>query len=221
MRRSRFRIGSLLILVVLLGVGFAALKEAGDLWDSAVLSSTIGVLMISVLLAAAREGASRAFWVGFALFGWGYLVLTAIPSIEPRLPTTRALAYLDSLVPGRYSNTWETNGRFSYPKLLITDGTSAMSLVREWGGTSENFVRIGHSLFALILANLGGLLSRYLHLSGARNGVRSRTLLDDRHPLLRRERIASRVNSSESQEHGRPIAFTRRATGSPGHFPRL
>jgi hypothetical protein len=30
-------------------------------------------------------------------------------------------------------------------------------------GTTEYFVRIGHSLLALIAAFLGGLLSRYLH----------------------------------------------------------
>ena len=45
--------------------------------------------------------ARRAFWIGFALFGWSYLGLSLVPSIESRLMTTKALAYLDSKVPGR------------------------------------------------------------------------------------------------------------------------
>jgi hypothetical protein len=32
--------------------------------------------------------------IGFTLFGWGYLSLSSIPSTEPRLITTKALAYL-------------------------------------------------------------------------------------------------------------------------------
>jgi WD40 repeat protein len=33
-------------------------------------------------------------------------------------------------------------------------------LVGGWGGTTENFIRIGHSLLALLVGWLGGLLSR-------------------------------------------------------------
>ena len=101
MKRFRYRIASLLILVLLLGVGFAALREANDLWDGCVLTLTIGVLLVSVLLALHRRETTRAFWVGFALFGWAYLELSLVPSIEPRLLTTTARAYLDSKVPGR------------------------------------------------------------------------------------------------------------------------
>ena len=43
--------------------------------------------------------------MGFALFGWAYLGLSLVPSIESRLITTKALAYLDSKVPGRSQST--------------------------------------------------------------------------------------------------------------------
>jgi hypothetical protein len=42
---------------------------------------------------------TRAFWIRFALFGWGYLALSLVPSIESRLSTTKALAYIDCKVP--------------------------------------------------------------------------------------------------------------------------
>ena len=58
-------------------------------------------LLISILLAVHRTESRRAFWLGFALFGWCYLALSLVPSIESRFLTTKALAYLDSKVPGR------------------------------------------------------------------------------------------------------------------------
>ncbi len=89
MRRFRFHVGSLLILVLVLGVGFAALRESNETWDSSVFSITLGVLVISILLAIHRTERRRAFWLGSALFGAAYLELSLLPSIEPRLITTK------------------------------------------------------------------------------------------------------------------------------------
>jgi hypothetical protein len=190
MRRFRFRIGSLLILIVFLGVGFAALREATDLWDSIVLSVAILVMTASLLLAIHRQAKRRAFWIAFALFGWVYLGLTAIPPIESRLLMTRALAYLDSRIPRSIVITSGTTGAGNIDPIALTvrsvafspDGSvmassnnsgnlrvwSSAAVRRLWSenGTTENFVRIGHSLFALILAWLGGSLSRRLLLRG-------------------------------------------------------
>ena len=99
MRRFRFHLGTLVILVLILGVGFAALRESNEIWDSSIFTITLGVLLISILLAIHRTGSRRAFWLGFALFGSAYLGLSLVPSIEPRLITTKALAFLDSKVP--------------------------------------------------------------------------------------------------------------------------
>src|SRR5947209_18313288 len=101
MRRIRFNIASLLVVVLILAVGFAALRESNDLWDSGLFTLTLTVLLISILVSVHRSDARRAFWLGFALLGWTYLALSVVPSIESRLITTKALAYLDSKVPGR------------------------------------------------------------------------------------------------------------------------
>ena len=92
MRRIRLTISSLLAIVLVIGVGFAALRESNEIWDSGVFTLTLGVLLISILLAVHRIESRRAFWIGFALFGWTYLGLSLVPSIESRLITTRALA---------------------------------------------------------------------------------------------------------------------------------
>jgi hypothetical protein len=84
------------------------------------------------------------------------------------LLTTKALAYLDSKTPGRSvgSLAFSPDG-----KLLATSGQGHVGL---WDaatgkllgvvpGTNENFVRIGHCLFALVAGWLGGQLSRRLY----------------------------------------------------------
>jgi hypothetical protein len=185
MRKLRFNIASLLVIILFLGVGFAALRESNDLWESGIFSLTFGTLMVSILFAVHRAESRRAFWLGFALFGWGYMGLIFMPLIESRLITTRALAYLDSKVPGRatrivtYYISGTVSGTPNDPVQGVVFGTgnnppntsSQGSWIREltpngllsgWGGTTENFVRIGHSLFALLAAWLGGSLSRRL-----------------------------------------------------------
>jgi hypothetical protein len=188
MRRPRFTIASLLGIVLFLAVGLAALRAASDTWDSGIFGVTLTVLLISVLLCIHRTAARRAYWLGFSLFGWVYLVMSLVPPVAARLPTTKGLAFLDSQVPGRtFTINGVLNGSPGGPGTLMTTiafspdgrsiGTTQGTKVRLWdattgkllagpNGTSENFLRIGHSLLALVLAFLGAHLSRYLYASG-------------------------------------------------------
>jgi hypothetical protein len=187
MRRFRFHLGTLVILVLLMGIGLAALRESTGLWDNSIFSITLSMLPISILLAVHSFGPRRAFWVGFALFGSAYLGLSIVPSIQFRLITTTGLVYLDSKVtrpiPRSVALYNLLVGNESQPDALFlnqSDGTfDDMPLVtgsKPWfsnilagpplagsSGTSENFVRIGHSLLALMAAFVGGLISRYLY----------------------------------------------------------
>jgi hypothetical protein len=163
MRRFRFHLGTLVILVLFFGVGLAALRESNDTWDSGMFTLILGVLLTSILLAIHRPEKRRVFWLGFALFGLTYLGLSLLPSIESRLITTTALAYLDSKVPGRpveTNVTYVMRGLIPY-QLKLWHATTG-KLLDGWRGTTENFVRIGHSLFALLAGWLGGQLSRRL-----------------------------------------------------------
>ena len=84
MRKLRFNIANLLAVIFILGVGFAALRESSDLWESGVFTLTLAALLISILLAAHRLESRRAFWTGFAVFGWIYL--GAHPHTASRTP---------------------------------------------------------------------------------------------------------------------------------------
>jgi hypothetical protein len=186
MTRLRFNIGTLLAVVVFLAVAFAALREATAFWDSGVFTLTAAMLLASVLLSVHRTGKGRAFWVGFALFGWIYLAASLIPWVEPRLLTTRVLEFLDSRIPGRtvtFSVTLTTNNSGAPSNLVeeVTTSTNGRDLIKTMNGTislstltgkalagpfgsSENFVRIGHSLLALVVALCGGHFSHRLSL---------------------------------------------------------
>jgi hypothetical protein len=186
MRRVRFRISSLLITVVLAAIGFAAIRESDDRWDSGLFSLILLSLLMSVLLAIHRPRSRRAYWLGFAIWGSSYLVLSLIPSIEPRLMTTKGLVHLDSHLPGRSisgltirlvaTGTGSTARQVSQVaftpdgtrlavsspgQLKLWDVTTGKPL-GGWNGTSENLVRIGHSIVALLAALLGGCVSRRL-----------------------------------------------------------
>ena len=191
MKRVRFTIASLLGLVFFVAVAFAALRRSDALWDSTLFSLTLGLLLTSVLLAIHRTEGRRAFWLGFALFGGAYLGASLIPPVEARLLTTRALAYLDSQVPGRDRSVWFARLWPSSNPPIVRATSAAISpngtrlavdqdrMIWLWDtetgrplagpiDASERFVRIGHSLTALVLAFLGARLSRALYATGPR-----------------------------------------------------
>jgi hypothetical protein len=86
--------------------------------------------------------------------------------------TTKALAYLDSKVPGRTQGFYKVQfSAVGTPgNQLTTSNLGSVKLwdaatgrlIGGWVGTTENFIGIGHSLFALIAGWLGGLISRRL-----------------------------------------------------------
>ncbi len=183
MRRFRFSIASLLVVVLFISVALAALRASTDAWDSGVLGLAVTILLTTILLAVHRTGRRRACWLGFALFGWTYLVASLIPPIDARLPTTKGLAYLHSWLPRQ-----EPASVFLYrllvtedpmdsgsPRLVIPDmtGSGEADWSYSWmftgaappgfGSSPGNFVRIGHSLLALVIGFIGSRLSRLLY----------------------------------------------------------
>jgi hypothetical protein len=190
MKIPRFTIRSLLLVISFVGVAVAALRASTGIWDGCLLGLTALGLLTSVLLAVHGTNRRRAFWLGFVLFGWAYLVASLIPAIGPRLPTTKGLALIDSKIPWRERNpvtavqavasitsspaaTNPVQG-FVVPPLLFASpqgdvwvwDTTTGRLLSGPNGSTEDFIRIGHSLLALLLAFSGGHLSRHLYEQG-------------------------------------------------------
>ncbi len=71
----RFSIRQLLLGTALVAVACVALRSASPTWVAALLGLMLLALTAAVPLALFRQGADRAWWFGFALFGWLYLLL--------------------------------------------------------------------------------------------------------------------------------------------------
>jgi hypothetical protein len=181
MRHSpRFSIRSIMATVLFAAVGLSALRHASDLTASLVVSATLLALGVATLGAAFLRGRRRAYWAGFAAFGWGYAALSSGPwaaeAIGPRLATTKLLEYAgphidlapDDSQPLYLYTTLATASTTSPPQILadvpvttrlFTTPPGAMVV----GAASEPFLRVGHGLFTLILALLGGAVARRFH----------------------------------------------------------
>jgi hypothetical protein len=182
MRLPRFSIAGLMGLVVVVAVGVAALRFASELWAGILLVLTLMVLGASVLAFHERSGARRAWWRGFALFGWGYVVLALGPwaseAIAPKLPTT---AGLDALYARMHPGGAEAGQAQRLGQVVLRDyiavppgmafspdGKLVVSGAPP-GPAPEPFRRVGHCLWALLVACVGGLVGRALHASGERS----------------------------------------------------
>ncbi len=139
-RTFRFSIARLMGVVILAAIGVAALRESSEAWAGSMLLITLGAIAIALAGAFTREPADRTGWLGFALFGGGYLALAYATSGTTATLPTLSLAHL--------IQNW-TKNLPAVPGAGMEDG---------WAGLDPRD-RVVHCLWALGLAGLGSLLS--------------------------------------------------------------
>src|SRR5258708_3527685 len=122
---------------------------------------TCAALALAVVGVVCRGRAERAWWLGIALFGWGYLALAFLgrPTL-PRLPTIQLLNAVCSGVGlnVEFGNTDAPMGVI----VLGTLGTGVPLPILQPVPAYNAPSQIGHCLWALIAAVLGGLVARTL-----------------------------------------------------------
>jgi hypothetical protein len=144
MRSIRFSIAGLMGAVSIAALGLAVLRSGLlDVWAGVALGATCGVLGVAVIGVACRGATERAWWLGFAVFGWGYMALAFwSPFDSARLPTVTLLVPLFEKV-----KVWAIgvfgSGQFRGP-------------------VDQCFAQIAHSFWALLAAILGGMLATAL-----------------------------------------------------------
>jgi hypothetical protein len=148
-RRSiRFSIAGLMAAVLITALGLAALRSASATAAGVTLLATCGVLGLAVVGVVCRTAGERAWWLGFAVFGWGYMALAFLsPYDSATLPTltlleavfTRfgmAAAQVPPAPPGGMG------GGFGGPT---------------FGGGLSPYDQAGHCLWALLAASHWGI----------------------------------------------------------------
>lgn len=97
MATSRFSILTGLLLIGVLGVAFAAIRAATPTWAGAIGSITFFLLLAALLGVGYARGTARAFWVGFAALGWGYMVLSSVPWFSQKTLSLLAIPLSDDI----------------------------------------------------------------------------------------------------------------------------
>jgi hypothetical protein len=140
-----------------------------------------GLLALAVLLAFVNQGASRAYWTGFAIVGWAYTLLSISPFVAAHggsLMTTQALIYgwqqLDVVEPDRPSlNQFSpvdlgddaeidqfARLETRYYELLMGFNTPASE--RYWQSL-RRYLLIGQALWSIALGFIAGVASAWLY----------------------------------------------------------
>jgi hypothetical protein len=183
MRRLRVPIAAVMLSILLIAVGLAALRDPSELWASALFTATILALLVSILGTVARRGAARMAFLGFALFGTSYLVLAFGPwpwtnpdGLRPPPLVTRVL--LDQLRESevgpasdwkdiRFEAQWY--GTFQHLATCPADltfvpppagsvQTPSLSLLFD----ISPYKQIAHSVMALVAGVLGAIAGRII-----------------------------------------------------------
>ncbi|HEV3164637.1 MAG TPA: hypothetical protein VGZ22_11465 [Isosphaeraceae bacterium] len=165
MTRFRTSILAVMILIAITGIGMAALTHPTATWDAGLLTATAIVLLSAGVAAGLLRGPRRAFWVGFTVFGLGYLLLSASPEIRPRLLTTSALDYLFPMVVRQPDMTPQEVTQLEFARALKrwAEGPAnpSSSPALDFTGLYRDFMQIGHTLVALLFAALGGFWAQW------------------------------------------------------------
>ena len=172
MRTIRFPIAGLMLAVLVVAVALAALRTASETWAGVMFLITCGVLCLAIVGVVCRDGPKRAWWLGFALFGWGYLLLAQWSTVN--LPT---MALLDAIA-ARLGMQVQFSGGMGGGKMSVAPWAGGFG----WGGggpSDESLREIAHCLWALAAAVLGGLLARTMF-----GGPTARAEIRDTHTVL-------------------------------------
>lgn len=86
----QFRFRTLLLAVAFIAVAVTALINATSAWSHDLFCAVVVLLTVAIPVACYRTGEKRAFWAGFALCGWVYLLVIGNIDDRPRTDWTNA-----------------------------------------------------------------------------------------------------------------------------------
>ena len=157
MPRLRLSIAQIMLLVLVIGLAIGGLRSPSRLLANAMWTVTAALLGWSVVASILRRDHRRAFWVGFAVFGWGHLVLifelyrANSPESKllplPSLLTSDLIDQLRNHVPPPQKGSVFVDTEF-----IIRYNSNTFPYLE--------FGQIAHLLMTLLVALIGGGLSR-------------------------------------------------------------
>jgi hypothetical protein len=147
MRRLRFTIAQLMGIVILIGLGFAALRNANEIWASATFSVAIVSVSVAIAGAWSRNAGARMPWAGFGIAGGLCLVIWL----------------------WTYSQVDHSYGPPYYP--LIHRLQPYINPQASAGPEIVAYTRIAHSLDVVLLGWVGAVFGRFLAVKDERRSA--------------------------------------------------
>jgi hypothetical protein len=171
MGRMRISTRGLMAALVVIGLGLAAIRSGSYTSLKVVYTATILMLLVAVIAARYRPAAEGAFWFGFAVFGWGYLLFAFVPmplwNVAFSAGNSHRMAEGNPLVVTYEAIEWlaESQARRVHPLQHVAPsvpagGTSmAPSMAPAAMVTKANLIGTVHLIFAWVFGALGGLIA--------------------------------------------------------------
>jgi hypothetical protein len=163
-------------------IGTYALIFATPFWAEAIFTFTLASLFAAVIFAVVATGRARYFWLSTSLFGFGYLVVLHSPLFDldagsadnwrinpeggPPLLTSRLLTFVyASVLPQVHPpppNVSALTATGQIPPTVQRDAFG-YGIRTSTYPTDVEFMRVGHSLFTLLIAIGGGALGSFAY----------------------------------------------------------
>jgi hypothetical protein len=160
----QFNLRYLFMLVTLAAISCAALIYATAVWAAIYFTAVTGLLLAAVVLSRVNRGESAACWFGFAVFGWGYLLVLHLPifTFEPMTSAWRIQSDGPPLVTSEILD-WTYFNILS----LVHKQPQVDTFGKVINGTGyplgPDYARVGHSLFTLLFSLIGSQIAAWAY----------------------------------------------------------
>jgi len=176
MKRPRITIAHIILVVLVIALGLAAIRSGSAAWAGAMFSITFFAMICSLLGVALGRGIRRIYWTGFAALGWSYLLLIYVPWLDGKIGRFLLAPNLFDYLEEVLHSDSQGGGMQSLPPGIIgamATGGGFDGGAGGWSGVQNlsDFVRIGLAMEALLWAFLGGWVACYF--ASGRDGVSS------------------------------------------------
>jgi hypothetical protein len=170
MSRIRFSMTSAMLAIAFIALSLAGLRHEGTSWTRLLFMGVFFTMIVSILFAVYRKGDRRAFWLGFALVGWGFLLFTYV------LPNVSMVGDMSSLANGfalrlqprlgsQVAMTVPTTtSAFGSGSMGMMSGTSGLGMIGTvWmGPTFEQVLTVCNAWLTILFALAGGFVARHI-----------------------------------------------------------
>lgn len=183
----KYSLGTLFVVTAFASLASAAVANYSLVWAEVMVTVTAAMLLLGLLAAILARGNARTFAIGFAVAGWVYFALTFIDAVgvRGRLLTSRAINRLYALTQDSHAGTTmlgyslqgsstdtgmmgssEMMSSASVSGFMFGASSSGMTGVLVLSEAPRELHDIGHCIWTLVLALLGGLSAQAIQKMG-------------------------------------------------------